>query len=235
MKTHRFFVDQNLEEPGDITITDQSVIHKMRDVLRLRKGDPVILLDGVGNMLHGQVKVLMKKSSIISKEKMKKVPQDFHSDFVSVKLCSAMIKKDKYEWVLQKCTEIGVSEFQPIISDRTEKLNLNMERADKIVREASEQSERDNLPIVSQPMSLEDVLQNCETLKIAFDGSGEKIEVSQLKSQKELCIFVGPEGGWSEKDIELFKRHDVKIVSLGDRVLRAETASVAVASLLLLG
>lgn len=235
MKTHRFFVDQNLEKPGDITISDQSVIHKMRDVLRLRKGDPVILLDGMGNMLHGQVKVLMKKSSIISKEKMKKVPQDIHNKSVRIKLCSAMIKKDKYEWVLQKCTELGVIEFQPIISERTEKINLNMERAEKIIREASEQSERNNLPIVSQPEVLEDVLQNCETKKVAFHGSGENINVSQLKSEKELCIFIGPEGGWGDKDMDLFKRHDVQIISLGQNVLRAETASIAVSSLIILG
>lgn len=232
MKTHRFFVEENLENDGDITITNHTLIHQMRDVLRLRVGDPVILLDGKGNMLHGRVKVLMKKSSIISKENMKK---NLIFSKIKIKLCASLIKKDKFEWILQKATEIGVTEFQPVVSVRTEKQNLNMDRADKIVREAAEQSERLDLPTVSQPKSLEEVLEECETNSIALHMEGEKLNVSQFKDGQELCVFVGPEGGWDEKDMDLFKRHNVKIVSLGDQVLRAETASLAATALLLLG
>jgi len=155
MKTHRFFIDQNLENAGDVIITNQETIHQMKDVLRLRTGDPVILLDGMGNMLQGQIKVLMKKESIISKEKLKKVST---SSKIKIKLCSSMIKKDKYEWVLQKATELGVTEFQPILSERTEKPNLNMDRAVKIIREAAEQSERGDLPNISDIESLEEEL-----------------------------------------------------------------------------
>lgn len=231
MKTHRFFIEQNLENTDDITITNQDVIHQMKDVLRLRAGDPVILLDGMGNMLHGQIKVLMKKESIISKESLKKI-----SKFpkIKIKLCSSMIKKDKYEWVLQKATELGVTEFQPVLSGRTEKPNLNMDRAVKIIREAAEQSERGDLPIISDIENLEDVLQKCETKMIALHLEGESFDVSQYKDVENICIFIGPEGGWTEKDIELFKGHDVEIVSLGKQVLRAETASIAIAALLLL-
>ena len=82
---------------------------------------------------------------------------------------------------------------------------------------------------------MEEALENCDGECFALELNKEKINVPEILDKKEISIFVGPEGGWSEKDLELFEKYNVKLISLGDQVLRAETASVAISSVLLLG
>ena len=149
-------------------------------------------------------------------------------------LFASLIKKDKFEWVLEKCTELGVSKFIPIISERSEKKGLNIERARKIIKEASEQSERGLMPEICEPISLEDVLVDLNCEAIALHLSGERFDSSKLNNISKLGLFVGPEGGWGENDIELFKKSNVELITLGSQVLRAETASVAACAKLLL-
>ncbi|MCB9805764.1 16S rRNA (uracil(1498)-N(3))-methyltransferase [Candidatus Nomurabacteria bacterium] len=236
MKTHRLFIDQKIEENQEITLTNPQVIHQVRDVLRLKKGDSLILLDGSNKEFLAKVKIIMKSKLVFEVDVAgRRGRSTWQVDRPSVKLFISMIKKDKIEWVLQKCTEIGVDEFHPIISERTEKAKINVERAEKIIKEASEQSERTTLAKLFEIETLENVLQGCETPIYVLHMSGELVDLSQLKSKKEISILVGPEGGWGEKDLKLFEKYNVKIISLGDQVLRAETASVAVSSLVLLG
>lgn len=241
MKTHRFFVEQLLEGKDEIRITEQAIIHQMRDVLRLRVGDPVILLDGTGIEYHGRVKILIKKESIISKEKIKSFSNNSKISKIKVHLFASLIKKDKFEWVLQKATEIGVSRITPVISSRTEKQKLNMERADKIVREASEQSERLDIPFLDEPVDLYDAIQVAKrdankNILIALDMDAPLIDVKKIREDGgNVFVFIGPEGGWDEKDKRMFQQEKVCFMSLGESVLRAETASVAISSLLLLG
>lgn len=250
MKTHRFFVEQLLEGKDEIRITEQAIIHQMRDVLRLRVGDPVILLDGTGIEYHGRVKILIKKESIISKEKIKSFSNNSKISKIKVHLFASLIKKDKFEWVLQKATEIGVSRITPVISSRTEKQKLNMERADKIVREASEQSERLDIPFLDEPVDLYDAIQVAKSVSgknskegdanknilIALDMDAPLIDVKKIREDGgNVFVFIGPEGGWDEKDKRMFQQEKVCFMSLGESVLRAETASVSISSLLLLG
>ena len=236
MKTHRFFINQKITDQPEITITDPGVIHQMRHVLRLQQDDPVILLDGAGNEYHSRVKVLLKKESFFVKEKIKMVDSKKEK---KINLVPALLKKDKFEWVLQKCTELGVKSFSPIISERTEKTKLNIVRANIILKEAAEQSERVTLPTLNEPVSLEEFLKktkenNTQNVYV-LDFCETKIDVSHLKTLNDVTVLIGPEGGWGEEDKKLFKEYELESISLGDRVLRAETASVAVSSLISLG
>ncbi|MDA8611477.1 16S rRNA (uracil(1498)-N(3))-methyltransferase [Candidatus Pacebacteria bacterium] len=244
MKKHRFFVRQEINpKSSEVALSDPSVAHQMRHVLRLRKEDEVILLDGTGREFHGQIKILTKGQAVISKLVMKEKSKNNEINEIKMNLFVSLIKKDKFEWVLQKATELGVSRITPIISDRTEKQKINMDRADKIVLEASEQSGRTEYPFIDEPISLKEALSICETTPIVLDLEGETIDVTQLRETHstgsgqagEISVFVGPEGGWSKKDFEQFEKKEYKRVTLGHQVLRAETASVAVCSLLLLG
>lgn len=232
MKKHRFFINQNIENISEITLTDPVVIHQMKNVLRLQIGDPVIFLNGTDNEYHSRVKVISKKESIFSVEEIKKI--DIQED-KKINLAPALLKKDKFEWVLQKCTELGVHSFSPIISERTEKTKLNIDRGNIIMKEAAEQSGRVTLPILNEPISLEEFLQKRKENIYVLDFCETKIDVSHLKTLNEVTVLIGPEGGWGENDIKLFDEYSVKRISLGEQVLRAETASVAVSSLILLG
>jgi 16S rRNA (uracil1498-N3)-methyltransferase len=114
---------------------------------------------------------------------------------------------------------------------------MNMERANKIILEAIEQSERADTLILDDPVSLEEAINTCETsLPIVLDLNGEKLDVTQFSENKnkKIEVFVGPEGGWGEKDLKLFKEKNCKKIKIGENVLRAETAAVAISSLLLL-
>lgn len=232
MKQHRFFVEGILENADEVLLTDRDVIHQMITVLRLSVGDPVVLLDGSGIEFHGVIKEHIKKNLLIAKEKIKKISK---TTDVSVHLFASLIKKDKFEWVLQKATELGVTRITPIITDRTEKLSIPMDRADKIVREAAEQCGRADIPFLDEPILLKEALRFCETTPIVLHMHAERINVPQLRETKNIAVFIGPEGGFSDRDLNQFRNAKAQVVSLGEQVLRAETASVAICSLLLLG
>lgn len=244
MKLHRFFINQEIDDSSRIEITEEELVHQLNNVLRIKIGDRFVFLDNKGSEVEVVSEEVMKKSLIFSKEKMKK--KSIKNE-VKIDLYPAVLKKDKMEYVLQKCTEIGVLKFCPIVSDRTEKTNLNVKRLEKIIREAAEQSEKVYLPYLSDVSSLGQLLRQNETSDdiyyLDMDAPVldviQTIEQSKISSRDNECsrisIFIGPEGGWSDVDRKLFLDHDVKPLSLGDTVLRAETASIAVSSLFLLG
>ena len=229
MKIQRFFINQKIEDRPEISIADIAIIHQVKNVLRLREGDELIMLDGSGVEFHGVIKIISKEILVCSKIKIKSNPQVINS----INLYFSMLKKDKAEWVLQKCTELGVIHFIPTISDRTEKINLKRERAELIIKEAAEQSEKVFLPTFHETVELDEALVDLKPEETFYlDIEAEKINIADLKTKRNLNIFVGPEGGWSDKDRELFAKHGIKKYSLGDFVLRAETASVAIVSAL---
>ncbi|MDQ3014647.1 MAG: 16S rRNA (uracil(1498)-N(3))-methyltransferase [bacterium] len=235
MRLHRFFIEEHLRNKKDITIYDDEVIHQWKDVFRLRAGDKVILLDDSGYEYLSEIGLLAKGKAEV------KIIEQTVSDILPTKevwLFASIIKKDNFEWILEKGTEVGVTHFVPVLSDRTEKKDINMDRAYKIVREATEQSGRGKLPQVFEPASLEEALENDVTSFIAFHMDGEPFSVSlrdDLRaSEDSLGILIGPEGGWSDNELELFKEKNIPIYSLGKGVLRAETAAIVVPSLILL-
>jgi 16S rRNA (uracil1498-N3)-methyltransferase len=143
-----------------------------------------------------------------------------------VTLLWSVLKKDKNEWVLQKATELGVSHFVPVISDRGEKTGLNIERAQKIIIEASEQCGRGDIPTIREPLSLVTAIKEYKDVLMLFvceQGSdvGEQNTVAQ-----SVGILVGPEGGWSDEERELFIQNNFPHLGLSDFTLRAETACI---------
>jgi len=234
MKQHRFFISQPIADKHILTLSDEKVIHQARNVLRLKKGDPVILLDGLNTEFHGTIEMLAKKIMKISKTEIKKIQQ---KDKLEVHLFASLIKKDNFEWVMQKATELGVSRITPVISERTVKLKMNMDRGDKIVLEAAEQSGRADTVFLDEPITLKEALSFCETPVMALHTKNGSKPFSEFREtiMNNVSVFVGPEGGWGVRDEELFKKKNVPFVTMGSQILRAETASIAVVSLLLLG
>lgn len=213
-----------------IEVTDAALIHQWRKVFRFKGArETVILLPNSGVELVSEVVSIDDKKAVVeivasnTKETRQK----------KIVLFQSIIKGDHFELVLEKCTELGVSHFVPIVAERSEKKNINLERAKKIVKEASEQSGKTILPIVDDVVTLEKVLNIFTVPSIALDFSDQRIDAKNF-SQKELGIFVGPEGGWTDREREFFKTKNVSMVSLGEQVLRSETAAIAVSALLLL-
>ncbi len=235
MKTHRFFVDEKIGGKEQISLTNPELLHQMSKVFRFKAGDTVILFDGTGGETLCEITLLTKKvAEFLVKERW----EGLSSPAQKVTMYLSLIKKDNFEWVLQKGTELGVNRFVPIVSERSEKKDLNMERARKIVVEATEQSGWASVPEVCEPVSLNDILEQKDSILenlIVFHVEGITFEKSVVMVGKNpLGVLIGPEGGFSEKEIELFKSKNIPIYSLGKQTLRAETAGVAIASLLLL-
>jgi 16S rRNA (uracil1498-N3)-methyltransferase len=236
MKLHRFLITQKITNFDEIVITDSELNHQLKNVLRLSPNDQIVLLDGKGLVINAQAILVSKKESIFKVLNREIKSFDLPVKH-SVKLAPAILKKDKYELVIQKLTELGVDEIHPIVSDRTEKLNLNFERLEKITKEAFEQSERILLPKIYETKNLKDKLEEIKDKNyhvLYLEIEAPKIDINKLKSEKEIFIFIGPEGGWSKADIDLFTQYKVSPVSLGQNVLRAETACLAIASVLMI-
>ena len=226
MRRHHFFITTELKEGGDLKISDTDLLHQWQKVFRMKAGDEVILLPNDGFEYICEFVLLSRKEAELKVKEKREGVLDVKK---KVHLYLGMLKKDKFEWVLQKGTELGVASFTPVITARTEKMNLNMERAEKVVREAAEQSGWAALPIINESMSLSDALTKAQN-PVVFDMGGDALG----EIPESVSIFIGPEGGWSDEEREMFRAKDVPVYSVGPQALRAETAAVAVCSKLLL-
>jgi len=232
MRLHRFFVNQELQAGRETLIVEPDVVHQWKRVFRLRKDDQVVLFDGSGQEFVCRIVALGDDEARVYPAEARPVAYSVSRD---VTLFAALIKKDNFEWILQKCTEVGVSRFVPVLSDRSEKKDLNIERAQAIIKEAAEQSGRGSLPELCPVISLDDSLSQYTLPRLAFHLSGEPFADVRAKFDlPEIGLLIGPEGGWSEREAELFKKHNITVASLGTQVLRAETAAVAASVLFLL-
>ena len=223
MRLHRFYINQKIEEEAEISISDVELIHQLANVFRFKARDKVIVFDGSGFEYEAEISALNKKESqlkIVDKKEKE-------TSSKNVSLFLSIIKKGNFELAAEKCTEIGVTEIHPIISERSEKKDLNNERLEKIVKEASEQSGRVTLPKVFNVITLEEAVTQAVSEKkecITFHTEVNQTE-NTIKSNN-VAIFIGPEGGWTDKEMELFKKNNFQIKSLGQNVLRAETAAI---------
>jgi 16S rRNA (uracil1498-N3)-methyltransferase len=148
----------------------------------------------------------------------------------------AVFKFDRMEWAIEKCTELGVSEIVPIISRRTDAhvAGASAKRADRwrrIVQQASEQSRRSSPPEIAAPLKLSDAIGINADLRIVLAESEQKTSLREVlnlaRADQKIVLAVGPEGGWTEDEVELFERTGWTSASLGQTILRAETAAIA--------
>src|SRR3989344_4831830 len=143
MRFHRFFIGPEAIRGNEVVLEDKNLVNQIKKVLRLKIGDGVLFLDNSGKEYKSAIKQLSDSEirfEVIEVLENKNEPE------LKIVLCQSLCKKDKFEWVLEKGTEAGISALAPIITERTEKLGLNRERAEKILKEAAEQSERGVIP-----------------------------------------------------------------------------------------
>jgi 16S rRNA (uracil1498-N3)-methyltransferase len=209
---------------------DPKLFHQWTKVLRYAVGREVELFnDKQEDRLYRIIKISDNAIHLeLITEFMPKVPK------TEMYLCFALLKKDKVEWVLQKGTELGVRHFVPMLTDRTEKTGFDSERAEKIVIEAAEQCGRSDIPRVREPIyvsTLVDELYRSVDLFVAEQATLE-FNASNLEFGGPIAVLVGPEGGWSDTEKQMFIDKNLKHLALSAFTLRAETASVAAATLL---
>ncbi|HSX27407.1 MAG TPA: RsmE family RNA methyltransferase [Patescibacteria group bacterium] len=228
MKIHRFYIKPDTELKHDIWIHDIALLNQWQKVLRFRSGQELVLFDGAE---HDR---LYRIEEFNANEAHLKYVTDFERKLPpkDIYLLWSLLKKDKNDWVLQKCTELGVSHFLPLLADRSEKTGFNLERAKKIIIEAAEQCGRSDIPNVREPVNVASALQELQYKLPLFVCEQDEKE-STTETPDKIGVLIGPEGGWSDAERELFRENNLKYISLHDFTLRAETACVAAISKLL--
>jgi len=230
MRLHRFYIDQKIGK--EIRIDDRDLLHQWMKVFRLKASDRVIVFNGGDFEYEGYFKVLARDEAILSIQTERAVKRQTNTD---LHIFQSIIKKDNFEFVVEKCTEIGAMAFHPVISARSEKKDINLERLNKIFIEAAEQSGKTNIPQIFTPEDLDKAIYDFDGELFALDFDGfEMSEVVELKINKKIGVLIGPEGGWTEEEKDLFEHKGIKSFSFGSQILRAETAAIVVSALILM-
>ena len=208
---------------------DKSQSHYLTKVMRIKENEVFSLFNKNGEW---EAKVLGISKNIVEFKTTKQLRQK--ENFKELWLAFSPIKSNYQNFMIQKATELGVTRFFPIIFDRTVVRKINKERLKKIVIEASEQSNRINVPIVEESQNLNDFLKNSSIDLIFTDlnSNNYKIDKSNL-TDKSVCIIVGPEGDFSEaerKKILSFK--GVQPIKINENILRSETAVISAISII---
>ncbi|PIR89501.1 MAG: hypothetical protein COU07_01205 [Candidatus Harrisonbacteria bacterium CG10_big_fil_rev_8_21_14_0_10_40_38] len=236
MRLHRFFAEFDLSQ-SVIKITDDSFRHQVKDVLRLREGDSLVLAHNTRVEVTARITSFLRDGVELVALSHENVDRETER---LITLYASLIKHDHFEFAVQKAVECGVAEIVPILSDRTEKLRFKEERIQKIIQEAAEQSGRAYVPKLLPTMSLPHALQmsSRHDINLFFDVSVEDFFSKKiLRNKKNIGVFVGPEGGWSSNEVVVAKSYTSRtpgklfFVSLGELTLRAETASIIVSFL----
>ncbi len=230
MRIHRFYLPDT-ELKHDFWLHEEPLLHQWNNVLRFHPGQQVVLFDGKSEDRLYKITELSTAEAhlVLETDMVRKLPKRH------VYLFWSLLKRDNNELVLQKCTELGVTNFVPLISQRSIRKDFNMERAQKIVIEASEQCGRSNIPALREPLNLQAALNEYKNkLKLVFcDERGNDRGEIALDKDKPVGIFIGPEGGWSDEEIKLFIASGAEHISIHELTLRAETAAIkAVAKIL---
>jgi 16S rRNA (uracil1498-N3)-methyltransferase len=223
------------------------VAHQISRVLRLRLGDDILLLDGRGYEYNVKLAEFGKAElwgNLTGKRLVDTEPAHHVTLYMAL-----LNKSDKFEWALQKCTELGASRFVPVVAERSVTSSGRGERWERIIQEAAEQSGRAFIPELTEPLTLLEALQEDADLIKTTQGSGhisiipslgEDISLAKAlshldASEGSVHIFIGPEGGFTQDELNAADDSGVLRVTLGPRVLRSETAAVAALTMVMFG
>lgn len=229
MRIHRFYI-KNLENTTN-HVEDEELIHQLISVFRYKTGDTIAVFnEGLGEW-EVQLEELNKKK--LSFKFIKQIKEGLHQDVEGdgkrkkTTLYMSIIKNSNFDLVVEKATELGIGEVVPILSERTVKTNLNQDRLNKIVREATEQSGRIDLMKVGEIITLNEAIAQSKLYsEQVFFGHINEANMSHIDAAKNSALFIGPEGGWTDEEVQTFIKENILPLSLGQYVLRAETAAI---------
>lgn len=221
----RLFVEQELFAAGAVVL-EGSQAHYLVRVMRVKPGDPVVLCDNLTGEWAAKVAEAGKRHAmleVVERLREREEVPDFW-------LCAALLKKDRFDMVLEKATELGVARIQPVITRRCVADKLNIERARSIVTEAAEQCARTALPEIGEPVKLETLLREWpedRALFFADELGGAPVTQAIALRLPPAALLTGPEGGFDEAERNAIRnRVEAVPVSLGPRILRGETAAI---------
>ena len=230
----RLYCDAALHDGAELTL-DRDQSHYLINVLRYQTGQDVLIFNGVDGEYRASIAVADRKKAQLSCHEQTR-PQD---PMPNLTLVFAPIKKARIDFIAEKATELGVGRIQPVMTDFTQVSRVNTDRMAANAIEAAEQTGRTTIPSVNQPISLQNLLEDwpegCHIIFCDEDYAGTasfafQQQVASL--QGPAAILIGPEGGFSPRERDMIRGHKAAVpVSLGQNILRADTAMLAALSL----
>ena len=238
-RLQRFFVPGPLA--AGATVSLDQLAPQLAQVLRMQAGDELVLLDGGGLEFRARLVTLSRHGACAEVLEARACPAE-PATHLTLYQCS--LKADKFEWVLQKGTELGVSRFAPVIAERSivrpaAALRGKYARWETIVREAAEQCGRGRVPEIAPPLEWGEAVRSRSGVGLlAWEGAESALTLAHwLRGQElppaQLSLLIGPEGGISQREAETATAQGWQLVGLGPRILRAETAAVAAAAIVI--
>lgn len=227
---HPFFYISQYNHEKQLMLEEDTSRHVVQ-VLRMKAGERLNLTDGKGNLLTCEIREANKKHCTV--DVIEKTYKEQHEKRISIAI-SLLKNVNRFEWFLEKATEIGVSEIIPLLCERTEKEKFRYERLNGICISAMLQSQQCWLPLLKQPQPFKKVLEQSTAIAkyIAHCEDGPKNPLAKQASQSTSIILIGPEGDFTPGEIERALEQGFVPVSLGEKRLRTETAGVVATVLL---
>lgn len=225
------FYEQQLDAAASELLLSEETAKHCVQVLRMKKGDAMQLTNGEGLLITAAIKDADKKHcSVIIHEKIS-LPKPVREISIAISLLK---NTSRFEWFLEKATEIGISEIVPLLCRRTERQHFRHERMNSILISAMLQSQQVWLPVLQQPINFENAISQsaCQQKLIAHCLPNERKELSSLAINQRVQLLIGPEGDFTEEEIQLALQNNFEAVSLGANRLRTETAGMVAAVLL---
>jgi len=239
---HRFFLDKFEQNNGEIKIFDEEQIHQIKDVLRLKPGDEFVCFNTKGqqflvileqyqdNFIIGKIiqEISAKGGSASGGKNNPEVK-------IKINLSQSLLKADKFEWLIKEGTALGIDQFTPLITERSIVQHISeqkLTRWRKIAQEATEQSGRVKIPTVASPIDFKNIKINAVALNLVAHEKAKKSlkQVLPKRLPEQINLFIGPEGGFSEAEIQRIEKMGGQSFIFGPRILRAEFAGLSIIS-----
>lgn len=235
-----FFVPQECVVRSTISITGDLLTH-LRDSLRVTLGETIWFGNGDGTRYRAEIADVSKRAIAAHIVEILQEPSRCTPCLI---LCQSLLKGEKMDWIVQKATELGIRKIVPIESRhsvvrlKTDRVDHQLARWRRIALEAAQQSEQWHIPKIARPRSLSELLANhatCTTILMLTERQeGKSLRTVGLPQgpHSSLLVLVGPEGGWSQEELEVAEQAGVETITLGRHILRSETAAIATISIL---
>ena len=223
----RLFFKENLSDNLNSNL-DKSQSHYISKVMRIKEGESFSLFNDSGEW---EAKINEIKKGIVNFIIVKKLKNSENNS--EIWLAFTPIKLNYLNFMIQKATELGVTKFIPILSERTMVRDLNSERLNKVIIEASEQSNRIKLPKLEKLVKFKDFIKLYKDTDIIFGDLNSSNDQIKINKDSPVCILIGPEGDFSEKERkEILELKNVKSLKINKNILRAETAAISIISII---
>ena len=219
----RLYVRDSLAEGAAVAL-EPGQANYLGNVMRKAVGDEVLLFDGVSGEWLGRVSEAGKKRMMLAVERQIRAAETLPA----LVLAFAPVKRAQTDWLVEKATELGVAALQPVMTRRTIAERVKLERLRAIAIEAAEQCGRTILPTIAEPISLDQFLRTCGERSLYFADENGGDPAATAFQPGPAAILVGPEGGWTDEErVAVRAAPGAVAISLGPRILRAETAALA--------